>query len=240
MDEPLSNLDAKLRVSMRAELAKLHERLGVTTVYVTHDQVEAMTLGQRVAVLRDGLLQQVDTPQHALPQPGEPVRGRVHRLAVDEPRRRRRSTATSSDSPASTLALPAGVPLAGANRSVILGIRPTDFEHARRGADLPRMRVRLDVVEDLGAESHLIFTIDAPRVSAEAVRAAADLSRRTTRGSCSRRRAGGLHRRRRRAKRAIDAGLGGRARGRPPRSLHFFDPATGHVVGAERQAVASA
>ena len=69
MDEPLSNLDAKLRVSMRAELAKLHDRLGVTTVYVTHDQVEAMTLGQRVAVLRDGVLQQVDTPQHLFRQP---------------------------------------------------------------------------------------------------------------------------------------------------------------------------
>ena len=69
MDEPLSNLDAKLRVSMRAELAKLHERLRVTTVYVTHDQVEAMTLGQRVAVLRDGLLQQVDTPQNLFHQP---------------------------------------------------------------------------------------------------------------------------------------------------------------------------
>src|SRR5437588_6718539 len=63
MDEPLSNLDAKLRVSMRASLNQLHERLGVTTVYVTHDQVEAMTLGNRVAVLRDGRLQQVDTPQ---------------------------------------------------------------------------------------------------------------------------------------------------------------------------------
>src|SRR6201997_5157071 len=63
MDEPLSNLDAKLRVSMRASLSQLHERLGVTTVYVTHDQVEAMTLGQRVCVLRDGKLQQVDTPQ---------------------------------------------------------------------------------------------------------------------------------------------------------------------------------
>ena len=63
MDEPLSNLDAKLRVGMRAELARLHERLGVTTVYVTHDQVEAMTLGQRVAVMRDGVIQQVDTPQ---------------------------------------------------------------------------------------------------------------------------------------------------------------------------------
>ena len=69
MDEPLSNLDAKLRVSMRAELAKLHDRLGVTTVYVTHDQVEAMTLGQRVAVLRDGLLQQVDTPNELFHSP---------------------------------------------------------------------------------------------------------------------------------------------------------------------------
>ena len=69
MDEPLSNLDAKLRVTMRAELARLHERLGVTTVYVTHDQVEAMTLGQRVAVLRDGVLQQVDTPQTLFREP---------------------------------------------------------------------------------------------------------------------------------------------------------------------------
>src|SRR5213082_1087109 len=69
MDEPLSNLDAKLRVSMRAELARLHERLRVTTVYVTHDQVEAMTLGQRVAVLRDGILQQVDTPQQLFHHP---------------------------------------------------------------------------------------------------------------------------------------------------------------------------
>ena len=69
MDEPLSNLDAKLRVSMRASLNQLHERLGVTTVYVTHDQVEAMTLGDRVAVMRDGLLQQVDTPQNLFETP---------------------------------------------------------------------------------------------------------------------------------------------------------------------------
>src|SRR6201997_1335635 len=69
MDEPLSNLDAKLRVSMRAELAKLHERLGVPTLYVTHDQVEAMTLGQRVAVLRDGTLQQFDTPHNLFHRP---------------------------------------------------------------------------------------------------------------------------------------------------------------------------
>jgi multiple sugar transport system ATP-binding protein len=63
MDEPLSNLDAKLRVNMRASLSQLHDRLNVTTVYVTHDQIEAMTLGDRVCVLRDGMLQQVDTPR---------------------------------------------------------------------------------------------------------------------------------------------------------------------------------
>ena len=69
MDEPLSNLDAKLRVGMRAELARLHDRLGVTTVYVTHDQVEAMTLGDRVAVLRDGTVQQCDTPERLFEEP---------------------------------------------------------------------------------------------------------------------------------------------------------------------------
>src|SRR5207249_3103328 len=68
-DEPLSNLDAKLRVGMRAELARLHDRLGVTTVYVTHDQVEAMTLGQRVAVMRDGVLQQCDSPHNLFNHP---------------------------------------------------------------------------------------------------------------------------------------------------------------------------
>ena len=176
MDEPLSNLDAKLRVSMRAELAKLHERLGVTTVYVTHDQVEAMTLGQRVAVLRDGTLQQVDSPHNLFHRPanlfvaafiGSPsmnlVDARVEGGAV--------RFATYS------LALPESSALAGVERDVILGIRPTDFEHGSLGdPSQPRMRLEPDVVEDLGAESHVIFTIDAPRVSAEAVLAAADLS----------------------------------------------------------------
>ena len=94
MDEPLSNLDAKLRVTMRAELARLHERLGVTTVYVTHDQIEAMTLGQRVAVLARRCASAGRHGAEALPRAGEPLRRRVHRLAVDEPRRgRRRRTA---------------------------------------------------------------------------------------------------------------------------------------------------
>jgi multiple sugar transport system ATP-binding protein len=173
MDEPLSNLDAKLRVSMRAELAKLHERLGVTTVYVTHDQVEAMTLGQRVAVMRDGVIQQVDTPQNLFHHPrnlfvaafiGSPSMnlvearldgGAVRFAGLELPR-------------------PPGSPLAGQDRTVILGIRPTDFEHPAAEPGLPRMRVHADVVEELGAETHVVFAIDAPRVSADAVRAAAE------------------------------------------------------------------
>ena len=83
MDEPLSNLDAKLRVQMRTEVSRLQKDLNTTTVYVTHDQTEAMTLGDRVAVMRSGVLQQVDTPAE-LYEPGQPVRRRVHRLAGDE------------------------------------------------------------------------------------------------------------------------------------------------------------
>ena len=86
MDEPLSNLDAQLRVHMRGEIEALQKRLGVTTVYVTHDQVEAMTMGDRVAVLRDGVLQQVDSPTQIYDRPGQPLRRRVHRIAADEPR----------------------------------------------------------------------------------------------------------------------------------------------------------
>ena len=175
MDEPLSNLDAKLRVSMRAQLTKLHERLGVTTVYVTHDQVEAMTLGTRVAVLRDGVLQQCDTPQELFHHPanlfvaafiGSPAMNLVEAdVAGDE-----------VVFGGYRVALPADSPLRGQRRRVILGVRPTDFEASGPGTDpaLPRMTVKVDVVEQLGSESHLIFAVDAPRISAEAVRAAQD------------------------------------------------------------------
>ena len=84
MDEPLSNLDAKLRVQMRTEVSRLQKRLATTTVYVTHDQVEAMTLGDRVAVMRGGVIQQVGPPGGALRAAGKPVRGRVHRITGDE------------------------------------------------------------------------------------------------------------------------------------------------------------
>ena len=174
MDEPLSNLDAKLRVSMRAELAKLHERLGVTTVYVTHDQVEAMTLGQRVAVLRDGVLQQVDTPQRLFRRPANlfvaAFIGSPSMNLVDE-----HVDGDRVEFAGFKLPLPAASPLAGLGRRVILGIRPTDFEHAATAeSHLPRMSVHADVVEDLGSETHVVFPIDAPRVSADAVRAATE------------------------------------------------------------------
>src|SRR5215216_3019232 len=144
MDEPLSNLDAKLRVSMRAELAKLHERLGVTTVYVTHDQVEAMTLGERVAVLRGGVLQQVDTPQELFRRPANlfvaAFIGSPSMNLVDAHVERERVRFAGFD-----VALPESSPVRGLEAKVILGIRPTDFEHGA-GADgeLPRIRVRPD------------------------------------------------------------------------------------------------
>ncbi len=83
MDEPLSNLDAKLRVQMRTEISKLHERLGATIIYVTHDQTEAMTLGTRIVVMKDGVVQQVDTPQ-VLMIPHATLRCRIHRITTDE------------------------------------------------------------------------------------------------------------------------------------------------------------
>ena len=83
-DEPLSNLDAKLRVETRADISKLHQRLGTTFIYVTHDQVEAMTMASRIAVMKDGLLQQIDTPQNLYDHPGQHLRRRLHRQPVDE------------------------------------------------------------------------------------------------------------------------------------------------------------
>ena len=175
MDEPLSNLDAKLRVQMRGELARLRTRLGTTTVYVTHDQVEAMTLGDRVAVLRAGVLQQVDTPQELFKHPvnlfvaafmGSPSMNLVHADVRDA------SVSFGG------YTLPLG-PEANAERlgsRVILGIRPSDFEDAALGRDphLPTVDVDVDVVEELGTEVHLIFGVAAPPFLSEHVTAALD------------------------------------------------------------------
>ena len=175
MDEPLSNLDAKLRVAMRAELARLHERLGVTTIYVTHDQVEAMTLGQRVAVLRDGVLQQCAAPEHLYDRPvnlfvaafiGSPAMNLVGA----------RVSNGSVSFGGHSVPLPDGSPLAGREASVILGLRPTDLELPGPWSEpsLPRLRLEAQVVERLGSESNVIFAVDAPRVDTEATRAAAE------------------------------------------------------------------
>ena len=131
MDEPLSNLDAKLRVDMRAELARLHDRLGITTVYVTHDQVEAMTLGSRVAVMRDGTVQQVDTPQTLYREPinlfvaafiGSPSMNLVEAQVVGD----------AVEFAGFRIPLTAGRrPGDVQSGPVILGIRPQDFADAR-------------------------------------------------------------------------------------------------------------
>jgi multiple sugar transport system ATP-binding protein len=177
MDEPLSNLDAKLRVSMRASLNQLHERLGVTTVYVTHDQVEAMTLGHRVCVLRDGRLQQVDTPQALFENPVNLfVAGFIGSPAMNFAS----ADLVRDDGPAVTFAgfrLPVPEQEIDNNpglsnyfgKKVILGIRPSDFEDASLGnadtaGNSATMSVTTGVTEELGSEIHVIFTIDAPPV----------------------------------------------------------------------------
>jgi multiple sugar transport system ATP-binding protein len=171
MDEPLSNLDAKLRVGMRASLAQLHARLGVTTIYVTHDQTEAMTLGQRVAVLRDGRILQVDTPQRLYAEPvdlfvaafiGTPAMNLVeatidgdeigfgsYRLPLD-PRRR----------PAK-------------DGRVVLGIRPESFEDAAFApAKASTIEADVTVLEELGSDAYAFFHVDAPRMTSEMLEAA--------------------------------------------------------------------
>src|SRR5438067_8779470 len=173
MDEPLSNLDAKLRVQMRAEIHQLQRRLGVTTIYVTHDQVEAMTMGDRVAVMSRGHLQQVDTPQTLYDNPknefvagfiGSPainlveaelarddgrlaVRFGGHDLTVDDQLARNRSGLADY-----------------VGRTVILGIRPEDFEDVALDAAAPpdrRIKATVDLTEPLGADWLVHFSSDA-------------------------------------------------------------------------------
>jgi multiple sugar transport system ATP-binding protein len=171
MDEPLSNLDAKLRTSMRGELARLHERLPTTTVYVTHDQVEAMTLGQRVAVLKDGRIQQCDEPQRLFDEPanvfvgafiGSPAMNLVEAtVAGGLVRFGQQQIQLEGVAP-------------GLEGDVVLGIRPTSLSlpDPHVNADRPRMTARIDIVEALGAERNVLFTVDAPPVRTEDVRAA--------------------------------------------------------------------
>jgi multiple sugar transport system ATP-binding protein len=178
MDEPLSNLDAKLRVQMRADVAKLQRDIGTTTIYVTHDQVEAMTMGDRVAVMSAGILQQVDRPQRLFDEPANLfVAG-----FIGTPPMNLLEADVHVDGDAVTLAL-AGqqLPVDGAalrrypglrraaGRTVVVGIRAGDLELVSTRPDLPRLTARLDLVEALGSESVAYFRIDAPVVRAEGV-----------------------------------------------------------------------
>jgi multiple sugar transport system ATP-binding protein len=175
MDEPLSNLDAKLRVSMRTSLQQLHARLGTTTVYVTHDQVEAMTLGQRVAVMQDGRIQQVDAPQRLYDEPanlfvaafiGSPamnlVKGRMNGEAVE----------------LGSVSIPLDRdrrPEVASGGEVVVGIRPEAFEDAAFAeAGLPTLNVHVDVLEELGADDHVFFRLDAEPVIVEEAQRGAD------------------------------------------------------------------
>jgi multiple sugar transport system ATP-binding protein len=233
MDEPLSNLDAKLRVSMRAELSALHARLGTTTIYVTHDQVEAMTLGQRVAVMRDGRLQQVDTPQGLYGSPrnlfvaafiGSPAMNLVE-ATVD---------GGHVEFAGFRLPLPdrAGLP----RGPVILGLRPEAFEDvAFADPSLPAIDVEIAVIEELGSDTHVIFPVDAPPIDSEELLVREQDEEELTLGGDST---------------VFNARVDARSAAAPgeplrlaldPARLHFFDPDTGEnlarSVTAEQGAV---
>jgi len=239
MDEPLSNLDAKLRVQMRAELVRLRDRLGRTTVYVTHDQVEAMTLGDHVAVLKDGVLQQVDTPQRLFNEPenlfvatfiGSPSMNLVEgRLAGG----------TVSFAGYSLPVPPDRDLSAYEGRTVIVGIRASDFQDASvwRREGLPVIEVVPEITEELGPEIHVIFPIDAPPVVTEDVAAAEGEEGDQAVAPLA---AG---------KATFTARVDPRSTVRPreairltvdPANLHFFDPATGRAVGAGQRARSAA
>jgi multiple sugar transport system ATP-binding protein len=168
LDEPLSNLDAKLRVGMRASLAQLHRRLGATTVYVTHDQTEAMTLGQRVAVMRDGHVLQVDSPQELYARPrnlfiasfiGSPAMNLVD------------ATVDAEGVSFGQFRVPLPPDRRPEPGRVVLGIRPESFEDAAFAPGLPTLEVDVDVLEDLGSDAHVFFPVDAPPRTTEVLEA---------------------------------------------------------------------
>jgi multiple sugar transport system ATP-binding protein len=237
MDEPLSNLDAKLRVHMRAEIASLQDTLGVTTIYVTHDQVEAMTMGDRVAVMRKGELQQVAPPQELYERPvnifvggfiGSPAMNLVE-ATID---RRNGSFVAKVGSQELTIdeqAVKARPKLEEyAGRQVVLGIRPESLEDASLEPDIPEDRHIKGVVvlrEPLGSEIVAHFEVDAPPALTEDVR---ELAEDVGRDRPAHEGATGTA--------TLVGRFGARSRVRvgetveiavDTRALHFFDPETG-------------
>jgi multiple sugar transport system ATP-binding protein len=176
MDEPLSNLDAKLRVGMRTSLQQLHTRLRTTTVYVTHDQVEAMTLGQRVAVMRDGFLQQVDVPQRLYEDPANVFVAAF----IGSPSMNLLPATISGDTVSiGSWSIPLDRdrrPTSAQGGAVTAGLRPEAFEDAAfADGSLPSLDVRVEVVEELGSDTFVFFKLDVdPIVVEEAVSDNAD------------------------------------------------------------------
>ena len=182
MDEPLSNLDAKLRVSMRTELARLQRDLNVTTIYVTHDQTEAMTMGDRIAVIRKGKLQQVGPPTELFDRPANLfVAGFIGSPSMNLVESRLRSEGDSLYAdiggqpllidPRTLSERPALRGHADAGKPLIVGIRPQDFnvsdgDAGRRGCQL---KAKVELVESLGTETNVHFCVDAPPVVTEEV-----------------------------------------------------------------------
>jgi multiple sugar transport system ATP-binding protein len=173
MDEPLSNLDAKLRVQMRAEVARLQSQLGTTTVYVTHDQTEAMTLGDRVAVMRAGRLQQVGSPTELYANP----RNLFVAGFIGSPAMNFMAAQLEGDTvrlPFGDVRLPDEVRrrLGGeGSRAVIAGIRPESFEDAALVGDArdhgTTFRAKLDLVESMGSELYAHFSVEADRLESQ-------------------------------------------------------------------------
>ncbi|HSL12431.1 MAG TPA: TOBE domain-containing protein [Actinomycetota bacterium] len=242
MDEPLSNLDAKLRVQMRAAVSRLQQRLGTTTIYVTHDQTEAMTMGDRVAVMKKGELQQVAPPQELYDHPtnlfvagfiGSPAMNLVDatlertdggmtvtfgktRLALDESLVASRPALAAYD-----------------GRDVVLGIRPESLEDASLAAETTpdrRIRAQVDLRESLGSEVLIHFSVDAPPVLTEDTR---ELTRDLESGGAVLQ-----EQERSRFVARLDPRTDAREHGEielavDTTRLHLFDPETGHGIHDE-------
>ena len=240
MDEPLSNLDAKLRVTMRGQLAALHDRLGVTTIYVTHDQIEAMTLGTKVAVLKDGELQQVDGPQNLFDYPanlfvatfiGSPAMNLAEAKLVRDQGPAVAFADYKVPVPEQVISDRPGLDRYF-DRQVIIGIRPSSFEDARFVSDQrPVIKAEVTVSEELGSEVNLIFTVHSPPVHHEVMVAKFDKAAKDEVE----------------AEELVGAGdslwtarVNPKTAARPGRtidlavdaaSIHYFDPDTGQAIG---------
>ncbi len=174
MDEPLSNLDAKLRVQMRAEVQRIQRRINVATLYVTHDQVEAMTMGDRVAVMRSGTLQQVDHPQTLYDHPdnifvaafiGSPAMN-LYEATMSEDAKSVKLGSQMLTLPDDVFAARPALTRYG-GKKVALGVRPEHLPAAHDGVPGPTLVGNVDLIEALGSELVIHFTIDAPRVQPE-------------------------------------------------------------------------